>query len=311
VKLLISAPEDSSLVKGLVFDIQKFSVNDGPGIRTTVFLKGCPLRCLWCHNPESIKAERELSYNAEKCLHCGACVSKCPRRCHSIVPRHVLNRAACIACGICTGPQCPALEIIGREMEAEGVIAEVMKDKVFYEQSGGGMTPSGGEPLLQAEFSLELLRLAKAGGLHTCVETSGCAAPERITALIPRTDIFLFDYKESDPRLHKEYTGVGNDIIFENLKLIDSLGASVILRCPLSPGKNDRDDHFKGIAETAESLNNILEIHIEPYHPLGESKCERIGRDYPLKGLGFPDNDTVSRWIESVSARTKVPVKKA
>jgi pyruvate formate lyase activating enzyme len=297
---------------GLIFDIQKFSVSDGPGIRTTVFLKGCPLHCLWCHNPESLKPVSELSFNVEKCLFCGTCVPRCPVRCHSVSEgQHAVNRYPCTGCGGCITPECPALEKIGRDTSPKDVIAEVMKDKVFYEESGGGITISGGEPLMQGEFTMELLQLAKLEGLHTCVETSGFADPEHIESLAPWTDIFLFDYKETDPSLHREYTGVDNKPILENMKIIDRLGSPIILRCPIIPSKNDREDHFRGIADTAESMISVLEIHIEPYHPLGEGKCARLGKDYPLKGLGFPNDETISQWIKAVSSRTRVPVKKA
>jgi pyruvate formate lyase activating enzyme len=223
----------------------------------------------------------------------------------------VLNRQGCTGCGRCIGPECPALEIIGRETDAESVIAEVLKDAVFYEQSGGGMTLSGGEPLMQGEFSRELLRLAKTRGLHTCVETSGFLPSEQIKAVLLWTDVFLFDYKESDPLRHREYTGGDNRIILGNLGLIDRMGGAIILRCPIIPSKNDRLDHFKAIAETAEGLRHIREIHLEPYHPLGESKSARLGRDYPLMGMGFPGNDAVEGWLEAIRAHTGVPVKKA
>jgi pyruvate formate lyase activating enzyme len=164
---------------------------------------------------------------------------------------------------------------------------------------------------MQGEFSRELLRLAKAGGVHTCVETSGFVPAERIKAVLPWTDIFLFDYKESDPLRHREYTGGDNKIILENLRLIDRVGGAIILRCPIIPPKNDRNDHFRAIAETAESLKHIREIHLEPYHPLGESKSARLGRDYPLMGMGFPGNDAVDEWLKAVRTHTGILVKKA
>ncbi|MBE6632113.1 MAG: glycyl-radical enzyme activating protein [Ruminococcaceae bacterium] len=298
---------------GTIFNIQKFSVNDGPGIRTTVFMKGCPLNCLWCHNPESKKVKKEIFYNKEKCSSCGMCIKACPSGCHSFEGvAHLYDRERCTACGKCT-ETClnSALEAVGKEISAEEVIKEVMKDKIFYENSGGGMTLSGGEPMAQFNFTYELLSMAKNEGLHTCIETCGYAKEENYLKIVPLTDIFLFDYKVTGEELHKKYTGVSNELILSNLKAIDSAGGKSILRCPIIPGINDTEEHFCGIAKTAESLKNILEINIEPYHPLGKGKSEMLGKDYPLGDLGFPENDTVTKWMDFISERTSVPVKKA
>jgi pyruvate formate lyase activating enzyme len=297
---------------GMIFDIQKFSINDGPGIRTTVFLKGCPLNCAWCHNPESKEKEPEISYNREKCLNCGQCVFKCRYGCHQIQDNlHVFDRRNCVRCGACTETACPALETVGRLMPPEEVIIEVMKDKAFYDHSGGGLTVSGGEPMYQAEFTGELLQLAKVAGLHTCMETSGFAATAAYQAVAELVDIFLFDYKETNPRLHEEYVGMDNRLILENLKVLDDLGSKIILRCPVIPAINDRKDHLVGIAETANRLKNISEIQIEPYHPLGESKAANIGREYRLSGLPFADSGSVSEWIAEIQSHTDVMTRKA
>lgn len=299
------------MYSGTVFNIQKFSVNDGPGIRTTVFLKGCPLNCMWCHNPESKSTKPELMYDANKCISCGACMC-CPTHSHIFSEcAHHLERRTCTACGACA-EICPAdaLEMAGKRMTAEEVMAEVKKDAVFYETSGGGMTLSGGEPMLQFDFSYALLKMAKEQGIHTCMETCGFAPKEQYEAILPYTDIFLFDYKETNPEKHKEFTGVSNELILENLKRLDSGGAKIILRCPIIPTLNDREEHFTGIAETANSLKNVSEIHIEPYHPLGKGKAEHLGKDYPLRDLSFPEEETVKAWMESVQAKTDIPVKK-
>lgn len=301
-------------MKGTVFNIQKFCINDGPGIRTTVFLKGCPLSCLWCHNPESKAAKPEVMYDARKCIMCGKCASVCPSGCHSFSEEngHVFNREKCISCGKCEDVcYASALEMAGKLRDAEEVIAEVMKDKAFYDNSGGGMTVSGGEPMLQFEYTYELFRLAKENGLHTCIETCGFAPSENYRKLAPLVDIFLFDYKETDPERHKEYTGVDNKLILENLKMLDEMGAKTVLRCPIIPTLNDREDHFKGIADTANSLKNILEVNIEPYHPLGSGKSAMLGKKYALEELTFPSDDTVKEWIEKISKMTSLTVKKA
>jgi pyruvate formate lyase activating enzyme len=186
-----------------------------------------------------------------------------------------------------------------------------MRDKVFYDTSGGGITLSGGEPMAQFDFTYELLSLAKKEGLHTCMETCGFALTDQYEKIAPLVDIFLFDYKETDSKLHREYTGVPNEPILHNLKVLDSLGARTILRCPIIPTCNDRDEHFEGIARIANELKNLLEINIEPYHPLGKGKCELLGRDYRLSDLGFPKDETVKEWMEKISSKTSVPVKKA
>ena len=298
---------------GIVFNIQKFSINDGPGIRTTVFLKGCPLHCLWCHNPESHQAATELFYDARKCIGCRECARACPHGCHTFSDSsHTFNRKKCIRCGKCADI-CPtaALESVGRVRSVEEVLDEVLKDKPFYETSGGGMTLSGGEPMLQFDFTLALLQAAKEHGLHTCIESCGYTDASKLRAIAPFVDLFLYDCKESDPARHKKYTGVSNQKILKNLRLLDDMGCATILRCPIIPTLNDRDDHFAGIAALANSLKNVQEIHIEPYHPLGSGKAAMLGREYALPELSFPTEETVKDWIARVAAQTNVPVKKA
>ncbi len=297
---------------GIVFDIQKFSIHDGPGIRTTVFLKGCPLDCLWCHNPESKKSKPEISFISEKCILCGYCASKCPNQCHIIDGKgHSFDRAKCLRCGKCT-MECysKALEVIGKIMTMDEVMAEVLKDVPFYETSNGGMTISGGEPMAQFLFTKSLLEEAKRHNLHNCLETSGYAPLARYREILANVDIFLYDFKESDPERHSKYTGIPQDLIVKNLVELDSLGAKSVLRCPIIPGLNDRKSHFKEIAKLANKLSNIIEINILPYHPLGKSKSSRIGMEYPLSNNEFPDEDEIRGWMDTVQASTKVSVKK-
>lgn len=285
---------------GTIFDIKKFAINDGPGIRTAVFLKGCPLRCWWCHNPESQERQKELSFVPDKCIGCGWCASVCPNG---------LERKNCTSCGKCA-ERCyaKAREIIGREASVEEVMTEVMKDKIFYDNSNGGMTISGGEPLYQPEFTLQLLQSAKAKGLHTCLDTSGFASREIIKSVIPYTDIFLYDLKETNGEKHLEYTGVPLDVILDNLRFIDSAGAKMILRCPLIPGLNVRDSHADGIAVIANSLANLLEVNLMPYHPLGESKSEHLGKD-PLFTGEFAEKKDLESFRLRIQEQVKVPVK--
>ncbi|MBQ3141333.1 MAG: glycyl-radical enzyme activating protein [Clostridia bacterium] len=297
---------------GTIFNIQKFCVNDGPGIRTTVFFKGCPLDCLWCHNPESKSARAQVLFDTDKCLLCGGCVTVCPDSRHRLEnAAHLFEREGCAGCGQCT-ERClsGALSLAGRRVGVQEVMTEVLRDRDFY-CNGGGLTLSGGEPLAQPEFALALLRAAKAEGLHTCIETCGFAKWETVDAVRPFVDLFLYDYKLTDPEEHRRCTGVSNRRILENLRLLNENGASVILRCPIIPGINDTPQHFSGIASLAEELDCIKAIDVEPYHPLGSSKAALLGRDYALKGLTFPAEEEVQNWLTAIASQTHVPVRKA
>ena len=277
-------------MQGTIFNIQRFCVNDGPGIRTTVFLKGCPLSCVWCHNPESQRFEPEILFYKDKCTGCGRC------KCVTAADRDF----------VCFNG---AKEICGKTVSANEVTAEVLKDKPFYENSDGGMTLSGGEPLAQYDFSLELLKKAKENGIHTAVETCGYAEKSKILEIAMYVDLFLFDCKETDPELHKKYTGVDNKIILDNLKALSDAGSKIILRCPIIPGFNDRAEHFKGISEIADKFSGIEHIEIEPFHPLGESKYSALNREYA--DIQPPDAETVDNWIGQIKFGTKKEVKRA
>lgn len=298
-------------LSGIVFNIQKFSISDGPGIRTTVFLKGCQLRCVWCHNPESQEKDAEISFIAERCIGCGYCFRVCPHKCHVMKNgRHEYNRNSCARCGLCA-KECyaQALETIGKSMTVAEVMEEVRKDCPFYQTSGGGMTLSGGEPMAQYEFSKALLRAAKKDKINTAMETCGYAPFDLYADILDDVDLFLYDYKETDPVLHKKFMGVGNALILENLFALDEREKQLVLRCPIIPGLNDRNDHFAGIAATANRLKHIVEIQVLPYHPLGESKSARIGKKYALAGKPFAEKEIVEKWIQAIRAGTSVAVR--
>ena len=292
-----------------IFNIQKFSLNDGPGIRTTVFFKSCMLNCLWCHNPESKEFKKQLLLDFEKCVGCGECARACTR--HHFNPEHTIDRDNCSACGKCIDVCAGALELIGYDMSVSEIMSEVMRDKLFYDNSNGGITLSGGDPLAQPDGALALLKEAKECGLHTCVETCGYAQWKKVEAVSEFTDLFLWDFKESDNTLHKQYTGVSNMLILENLKRLNELGAEIVLRCPIIPSKNDRAEHFKAIANLAEAYSSIKRVEILPYHPLGQAKNNRLGQKDPLEGISFPEDNAVMLWLSEISKHTSKPVKKA
>lgn len=267
------------MTDGMVLDIFRCSLHDGPGIRTTVFLKGCPLSCSWCHNPESQSRGPVLLFNPQRCTFCARCASICPHHGHNITGEaHSVDRTDCTACGTCAAA-CPAdaLEIRGRRMTVEQVIAEVQKDMDYYRQSGGGLTLSGGEPMMQFPFAHDLAAAAKSLGIHTVLETSGLATAERFRQIMPLIDLFLYDYKATDPARHAELTGVSNELIMANLDMLYTAGAYITLRCPLVPGINDDEAHLSAIAALSKRYPKLTGIEIMSYHAMGNEKARRTG----------------------------------
>lgn len=286
-------------VTGVVFDIQRCSLYDGPGIRTSVFLKGCPLHCIWCHNPESQAPRPQLSFCEELCVQCLRCVPACPEKAHFAEGRrHRVDFGRCKACGRCCRVCAQgALKIVGETWDAERLLREVERDRAFYDRSGGGVTLTGGEPMLQAPFTREILRLAKQRGIHTCLETCGFAPEEEYREILPYTDLFLFDYKETDPEKHRKLTGASNEGILKNLDFLYRSSASIVLRCPLIPGVNDFRGHLEGIAALGRKYPRLGGIELMAYHDMGEGKRRNVGMPAGLKGLKTADETVKNAWL--------------
>ncbi len=289
-------------MKGNILKISRFCTDDGPGIRTTVFLKGCPLKCIWCHNPESQRPEPELWYNQGKCIGCRKCYDVCENGCHTFTDgTHNVDLNKCIACGKCADI-CPtkSLEISGKEVSADDIVREAEKDLVFYKNSGGGVTVSGGEPLLQWKFTAEILRLCREKGIHTAIETSGFGSTDALENILKYCNIVLFDIKEADEARHKEFTGVSRAVIIRNLKLINESGTPFIIRMPIIPGLNDTDEHFAYARELVRDMEYCKNIEVMPYHSLDVYKYGQLKREYLLDGVKEPDKETADKWRNKV-----------
>ena len=287
---------------GRVFNIQRFSVNDGPGIRTTVFLKGCPLHCAWCHNPESVSTEKEIFLHTDRCIRCGKCLQVCTHQ--AVIEEngsYGVLREQCLKCGDCI-EECvsEARSMAGRDMTMEEVMNEIRRDHLFYEQSSGGVTFSGGEPLMQHEFLIALLSACRQEWIHTAVDTTGMTPPSILEKVSIFTDLFLYDVKTMDDGRHRQFTGVSNRQILENLRLLDSWKKNVIIRVPVIPGVNMDVVSISKIGEFVASLQNIHEINLLPYHKTGVDKYSRIDSDYRLNNVVPPTTEEMDRVVETL-----------
>jgi pyruvate formate lyase activating enzyme len=288
-----------SIAQAVAVDIQRFSLHDGPGIRTTVFLKGCPLSCAWCHNPEAIQHRPQLSFKPDKCTSCGRCVAACSSGVHSVVDGlHNVDFSRCTLAGTCVAV-CPndALSIVGRSMAIEEIMTVILRDKDYYEHSGGGVTISGGEPMTQFEITRALLHECKAQGLHTTLDTCGHVPTERYQDILGLVDLFLFDYKETDNDMHRKFTGASNALILKNLDVLYSAGARIVLRCPLVQGLNDNDRHLGGIRDLALRYPDLAGIEIMPYHNMGVEKARRIGSAELHVSLNSAGKEESASWL--------------
>jgi len=277
---------------GRIFDIKQFSINDGPGIRTTVFFQGCPLACPWCHNPEGRSTAPVLMHRANRCSGCGECAAVCPNSAIHVNGSVVTDRACCTVCGACV-EVCynGARELSGREVTVADVLTRVERDIPFYEQSGGGVTFSGGEPLLQADFLAQLLRACKVAGLHTVVDTSAYAPREAFESIRADVDLFLIDIKLMDEERHQAAVGVSNKVILDNLEKLSLARHPVYVRIPLIPGINDDAENLHQSGAFLASLPNLTGVELMGYHEIGLAKYEALGLPYTLRGTKPPTTE--------------------
>lgn len=288
-------------MKGIVFNIQKYSVQDGPGIRTIVFLKGCPLRCKWCSNPESGEMRTQIIFQKKLCLNCGNCIKACPAKAIKEDTKFgkIVAQKLCIRCESCV-ESCPsgALKQMGKKMTVNEVVAEVEKDNIFYRKTGGGVTLSGGEPFAQAEFAEELLKRLKENRIRTAVETSGYVPWEVYERCKDEVDLFLYDIKHMDANIHKAYTGVSNKRILENLRNLNECGKRVWIRIPLIPEVNMTWENIRETFLMAEKLACVERIELLPYHKYGVGKYEQLGMDYELKNTETPAEEQLETFLK-------------
>ncbi len=283
----------------LIYDIKKYAIHDGPGIRTTVFFKGCPLSCRWCHNPEGISPVPHLVHHPDKCMGCGLCCDACPQNALELTvsqgsKRMVINQDICRTCGDCTRA-CPAgaMALQGQVITVSGLADIMLKDRIFYDSSGGGVTFSGGEPLAQGEALIDLLTRCKADEIHTTVDTSGFSSRGVLTRVSALADLFLYDLKLIDDERHRQYTGVSNQMILSNLEYLMVQGAEVLVRIPLIPGVNDRKKDLEEFAGFLSGLDPVPPVEILPYHDFHWPKYDKLGIPYKMKGTLVPSRAQV------------------
>jgi pyruvate formate lyase activating enzyme len=303
-------------VQGTIFNIQRFSLHDGPGIRTSVFLKGCSLRCFWCHNPEGLRLQPEVQFFAERCLGDGDCERACPAGAHTFVAgEHLFDRARCDACGRClTACAAEALELTGRRVTVDEIMPEILADRPFYASSGGGVTLTGGDPLLQPAFTQALLERCRVAGLHTALEITGNCPWEQLESLLPSTDLIMLDLKHMDDARHRQATGAGNGRILANARRLAERGVALILRVPIVPGVNDDEANLVATAQFVRMLGELGAAHghyldarpwleLLPFHRLAGHKYRSLGQEDRAQGIQPPSRDRMDELSDLARSR--------
>lgn len=280
------------IIQGMIFDIRRFSIHDGPGIRTTLFLKGCHLACWWCHNPESQSISKEMMLHETRCIRCGACLKQCPEGAIELIAgNYVTNRQICRQCGSCSSVCASgARELMGKEWTVDDVMVEIERDVPFFDESGGGVTISGGEPLVQVDFLRALLSECRKREIHTALDTCGYVDWKIIDSLKENIDLFLYDIKLIDSDQHRKYTGVANQKILDNLRRLSKNGARIILRVPIVPGITDSKENLSGIGRFVSELDGIERLDILAYHGAAEGKYQRMELPYKTRSIISPDD---------------------
>jgi pyruvate formate lyase activating enzyme len=296
---------------GEIFDIKKYAIHDGPGIRTTIFFKGCPLSCRWCHNPESLSRATQRLYREERCIGCMECISACSNDAITATENQLKWEAAnCVYCKTCARV-CPAeaVEFIGKTMSIEDVVAEITKDTLFYDESSGGVTFSGGEPLMQPSFLMGLLKACGDLDLHRTVDTCGYADTRTLLNVATHVELFLYDLKQMDPEKHYRYTGVPNEMILTNLKCLSRQGARIIIRLPVIPGINNDRENIERTGAFLSSLAGVNQVNILPYHPTAAAKYKSLGLNYGAVDIERPARDhleSIARQLEKYDLQVKI-----
>ncbi len=287
---------------GLIFDIKRYSINDGPGIRVTVFLKGCPLSCTWCHNPESQSSKVQKLYTASKCIGCKKCIEACPENALHLTSKSgiITNFELCTLCGNCADV-CPSMatEMSGKKISVDHIMNAIRKETLLMDTSGGGVTFSGGEPLQHPDFLLSLLKACGLEGIHRAVDTSGYAKWEILEEVSDHTELFLFDVKHMDPEIHKQFTGVSNELILENLRLLSGKGSNIAIRIPLIEGFNTDECNISRTSSFIAALpKNAHTVHLLPYHSIASKKYEKLGGLYDPGNLEEPSASKIAECVE-------------